>query len=354
MGAHPAAPSSAHGGGRSVALEVLIGSDPQAMLGPRVLASFGARLPYLAKFLAAAKPLSIQVHPNALQAREGFNAEQEHALPLSATGRNYRDPFHKPELVYALTRFDLMSGLREPEQSAKLIEELEVPGLEPLVSLLHGSTSAHAEDAAFAWLLEQRGVADAWVEQVAEVATLGGGGRPEHAVIQTLAAQFPGDPGVVAPLLLNYVRLEAGQAVFTGAGVIHAYLNGLAIEVMASSDNVIRAGLTAKHVDVPELMRITGFEPGLPGVIAPLRPIEGVLTYEPPVDEFALSVVTARGGAMVGGPVDGPRIAIAVEGVVELRAADTLRLEPGESAFVPHIDGPLSVSGNGTVVVVHA
>lgn len=353
MGAHPGASSVAIGGGRSIPLDVLIAQDPGAMLGARVAAATGGALPFLAKLLAAARPLSIQVHPTWAQAREGYDDEQERGIASHSPGRNYRDASHKPEIVYALTRFDLLSGLREPEQSAKLIEELGVADLAPLTALLRGSSATRAHRAALGWILDQRGIADSWVAEVGEAAGSAIGGRPESEVIRTLGLEFPHDPGLLAPLLLNYVRLNPGQAIFTGAGTLHAYLRGLAVEVMASSDNVIRAGLTSKHVDVVELMHVADFAPSLPGAIAPRRSGEGAISFVPPVDDFRVSVLTTRGGQVVGGPAEGPRILVAVEGVIEVHAGGTQAVEAGASVFVPHCDGPLSVSGSGTAVVAH-
>ncbi|MCR1982090.1 mannose-6-phosphate isomerase, class I [Cellulosimicrobium cellulans] len=355
LGAHPDGPAVANGGGRKIPLDELVAAQPQAMLGPRVLASTGPRLPFLPKILAAAHALSIQVHPTTAQAVAGFAAEDERGVPRTDPARTYRDRSAKPEIVYALTPFELLSGLREPEQAAKLVAELEVPALNPLVVLLR-EQRADAHRGALTWLLGQRGSAAPWVEAVAATARDAVGARPELAVVHDLAQQFPGDPGLLAPLLLNHERLEPGQALYTAPGTLHAYLRGMAIEVMAASDNVLRAGLTTKHVDVTELLSITDFTPRLTGFLRPARGVPGIVDYVAPAANLGLRVVTPRAGETLPGPEEGPRIAVCVEGEVEIEVAagEAQRLLPGEAVFVPHIDGALAVSGNGTAVVARA
>jgi mannose-6-phosphate isomerase len=354
MGAHPDDPSTADGGGRRVRLDALVAAQPQAMLGRRVLDTFGPRLPYLAKILAAAHPLSIQVHPTTAQAEAGYAAEDARGLMPTDPARSYRDRQHKPEAVYALTPFELLSGLREPEQAAKLVAELDVAALDPLVHLLRETPGANAHREALTWLLHQRTRCDGWVDVVAATARDGIGARPELAVVHDLAARFPGDPGLLAPLLLNHERLEPGQALYTPPGTLHAYLRGMAIEVMAASDNVLRAGVTTKRVDVDQVLAITDFAPRLTGFLRPIRSAPGVLDFLPPVPDFALRVVTVRAGEELAGPSDGPRLAVCTEGEVQLSAGDARRLQPGQAVFVPHVDGPLSISGHGTVVVASA
>lgn len=351
VGAHADAPSVADVGGRRVPLDALIAEQPEAMLGRRVLEACGPRLPFLTKILAADRALSIQVHPTSAQAQAGYAAETEAGIRPQA--RSYRDPHHKPEVLYALTPFELLSGLREPEQAAKLVAELEVCALDPVVDLLQGAPAEDAHRAALDWLLRRRGSAG-WVEEVAATAYEGIGARPEWAVVHDLASRYPGDPCLIAPLVLNYERLEPGQAVYTAPGTLHAYLHGMAIEVMAASDNVLRAGLTTKHVDVDQVLAVTDFAPRLTGFLRPRRREPGVVDFEPPVRDFALRAVTVRAGAALAGPADGPRVAVCAEGEVVVAGRDQCRLRAGEAVFVPDADGALAVSGNGTVVIATA
>ncbi|NUP19924.1 MAG: mannose-6-phosphate isomerase, class I, partial [Streptomyces sp.] len=250
MGAHPGAPSRT---ARGTLVEV-IDADPERELGATAVAKFGPRLPFLLKILAAGAPLSLQVHPNLAQAKEGYEDEERRGIPVAAGHRNYKDANHKPELICALTEFDGLCGFRDPLQAADALDGLGVDSLKPYVDLLH----AHPEDAALREVLTAILTADPdeMARTVADAAAactrLGG----DYARYADIAHHFPGDPGVIAAMLLNHVRLQPGEALFLGAGIPHAYLNGLGVEIMANSDNVLRCGLTPKHVDVPELLRV--------------------------------------------------------------------------------------------------
>ncbi|UFQ16020.1 MULTISPECIES: mannose-6-phosphate isomerase, class I [Streptomyces] len=340
MGAHPGAPS---GTGRG-ALDRVIEADPERELGPRAVAKFGPRLPFLLKILAAGAPLSLQVHPDLAQAKEGYADEESRGVPLDAPHRNYKDANHKPELICALTEFDGLCGFRAPAETADLLEALGVDSLKPYVDLLR----AHPEDAALREVLTAVLTADP--EQMAETGTavtaaaqrLGG----PYAPYAGIAHHYPGDPGVIAAMLLNHVRLQPGEALFLGAGVPHAYLDGLGVEIMANSDNVLRCGLTPKHVDVPELLRVVRFEPTDPGVLRPEATPAGEEVYETPIDEFRLSRFVLPGGAA---PHDltatTPQILLCTAGTVH---AGELPLTPGQSVFVPAGE-KAEVSGVGTV-----
>ncbi|MEU4134249.1 mannose-6-phosphate isomerase, class I [Streptomyces wuyuanensis] len=340
MGAHPGAPSQTGRG----SLHDIIGADPVRELGRPALDAFGPRLPFLLKLLAAGAPLSLQVHPDRAQAQEGFAAEEKAGIPLDAPHRNYKDDNHKPELVCALTPFDGLCGFRPPAEAADLIAGLDVDSLKPYVDLLH----AHPEEAALREVLTAVLSADPeeMAHTVAEAATaaerLGGPYAPFAAV----AHHFPGDPGVIAAMLLNHVRLQPGEALFLGAGVPHAYLGGLAVEIMANSDNVLRCGLTPKHVDVPELLRVVRFEAGDPGVLRPEASPSGEELYDTPIDEFRLSrFVRPEGAAPVDLTLPTPQILLATAGRPQ---AGELTLAPGESVFVPAGE-KAELSGTGAV-----
>lgn len=354
MGAHPDDASVAVTGGRRITLSQLIKEWPQQMLGDSVLSKWGPQLPFLAKFLAAAEGLSIQVHPTVEQAIAGYLAEKEAGVPHDAPERTYKDRSHKPEIVYPLTSFELLSGLREPEQSAKLIESLYVPELAPLVAVLRGSAPQYAHREAFRFVMEQRDADASWVEAVTEAAGKQRGARPEMRVVAELGEQFSGDPGVIAPLLMNYERLAPGQVVYTAPGTLHAYLRGLAVEVMASSDNVLRAALTSKHVDSSGVLAVSDFTPGLTVFPAPTVLSPEVLEYRlPDTQDFAVQVVTCRGGTRVEAISTGPRIAICIEGEITAEADDHINMEPGDAIFIADAEGAFSFSGNGTGIVAY-
>ncbi|RRQ74078.1 mannose-6-phosphate isomerase, class I [Streptomyces griseofuscus] len=340
MGAHPGAPSRTARG----TLAEVIDADPERELGKETVARFGPRLPFLLKLLAAGAPLSLQVHPDLEQAREGYADEERRGVPIDAPHRNYKDANHKPELICALTEFDGLCGFREPAHAAELLAALGVDSLKPYVDLL----GAHPEEAALREVLtailsaDRADMARTVAEATAACARLGG----DHAPYAGLAHQFPGDPGVIAAMLLNHVRLQPGEALFLGAGVPHAYLDGLGVEIMANSDNVLRCGLTPKHVDVPELLRVVRFEAGDPGVLRPEAAPDGEEVYETPIDEFRLSrYVPAEGGAAHDLTRDTPQILLCTAGSVR---AGEHELAPGQSVFVPAGEQAV-ISGAGTV-----
>ncbi|MCD9875443.1 mannose-6-phosphate isomerase, class I [Streptomyces guryensis] len=340
MGAHPGAPSRT---GRGTLVEV-VDADPEKELGPAAVARFGTRLPFLLKILAAGAPLSLQVHPNLAQAKEGYEDEERRKIPVDAPHRNYKDANHKPELICALTEFDGLCGFRDPRQAADLLAGLGVDSLKPYVDLLH----AHPEDAALREVLTAILTADpeemhhTVAAATAACTRLGGA----YAPYADIAHHYPGDPGVIAAMLLNYVRLQPGEALFLGAGIPHAYLNGLGVEIMANSDNVLRCGLTPKHVDVPELLRIVRFEASDPGVLRPEASPDGEQVYETPIDEFRLSrYVLPEGGSAHDLTRATPQILLCTAGSVQ---AGEHELRPGQSVFVPAGE-KAEVSGAGTV-----
>ncbi|MEU6391184.1 mannose-6-phosphate isomerase, class I [Streptomyces sp. NPDC046939] len=340
MGAHPGAPSQTERG----PLDQVIAADPTAALGEAAAEKFGPRLPFLLKLLAAGAPLSLQVHPDLVQAKEGYEAEEAKGVPVTAPDRNYKDANHKPELICALTEFDGLCGFRAPEEAARLLEGLGVDSLKPYVDLLR----AHPEEAALREVLtavlsaDRDDMARTVADATAAAQRIGGAYEPYAGI----AHHYPGDPGVIAAMLLNHVRLHPGEALFLGAGVPHAYLNGLGVEIMANSDNVLRCGLTPKHVDVPELLRIVRFEATDPGVLRPEAAADGEEVYDTPIDEFRLSRFVLPGAAPAHDLTAAtPQILLCTAGTV--RAGD-LTLAPGRSAFVPAGE-KVEVSGPGTL-----
>ncbi|MET8750240.1 mannose-6-phosphate isomerase, class I [Streptomyces sp. NPDC004667] len=342
MGAHPGAPSRLDRGAGETTLSAVIEADPEGQLGSAAVAKFGPRLPFLLKLLAAGAPLSLQVHPDLAQAKEGFEDEERRGVPIDAGHRNYKDANHKPEMICALTPFDGLCGFRPPLEAAALLEGLGVDSLKPYADLLR----AHPEEAALrevltAVLTADRAEMSRTVTEAAAAAERLGG---PYAPYASLVHEFPGDPGVIAAMLLNHVRLQPGEAMFLGAGVPHAYIDGLGVELLANSDNVLRAGLTPKHVDVPELLKVVLFEPSAPALLRPEGGVEEV--YETPIDEFRLSrFVLAPGGAPQTLPDGAPQILLCTAGAP---AAGELTLAPGESVFVPAGE-KVELSGSGTI-----
>jgi mannose-6-phosphate isomerase len=337
LGTHPAGPSLVRQpADAGPTLADAIAKDPASMLGDQVVSVFGPRLPYLLKVLAADAPLSIQVHPDAAQARAGYEREEARGSPV----RNYNDPYPKPELVVALTPFEALCGFRDPQVVADELDGLGVPALAPVIAVLGRGAAAERLQGALATLLQ-------WPES--ERAQLVASVAAAHPLAARLVANYPGDIGVVVALLLNHCRLSPGEAAFMPAGNVHAYLHGAAVEIMGASDNVLRAGLTGKHIDPAELMRLVRYEvlgdPRYPAT--ELGP--GLTGWRPPAEEFALVRGQAARGAPVTLPGGGPRIVICVRGRASLRADMSSVLGAGESVFVPAHAPDVVVSGDAEV-----
>jgi mannose-6-phosphate isomerase len=389
MGAHPSAPSALHRpqsspippatSASSVTLDVVITADPEGELGPEVTARFGGRLPFLLKVLSAARALSIQVHPSRVQAEAGYAAENARGLAPGDPARNYVDDWPKPELLYALTPFEVAAGLRPPSDAAALLQALAVDELKPLAA---GLTDRSADlGAALASILRWPEPARLVSEVVAACQRLAVSASPYAgacAAAIRVAADHPGDVGVVALLLMRHEVLQPGQAVFMPAGGLHAYLRGTGIELLANSDNVVRSGLTGKHVDVPELLELLDPSVAVP-VLTPRLAAPGITTFDTPAPEFrlylidlpasasqppasslaapalpdaapALPAAAAPGLALPGA---GPRILLCLDGACSLRAASgqVLDLTRGGSCFIPFADGPVHATGSARLAL---
>jgi mannose-6-phosphate isomerase len=342
LGAHPSAPSGVTGS----TLDAVIAADPGRELGPACVARFGPRLPFLLKVLSADQALSIQVHPSRAQAEAGFRAENARGLPPG--DRNYVDDWPKPELLCALTPFEVLAGLRTPPDAAALLRALAVPPLAPLAAELTSAASsqglADVLGAILTWP-DPAGLVGAVVAACAPLAASGGRYAAACAAAVREAGHHPGDLGVVAMLLMRHAVLAPGQAVFMPPGGLHAYLRGTGIEVLANSDNVVRAGLTGKHVDVPELLELLDPAVTVP-VLSPAALGEGVTWFDTPAPEFALYVADLAGDAVTL-PGAGPRIVLCTDGAAALLASsgESAKLPRGESCFASAADGPLRAAG---------
>jgi mannose-6-phosphate isomerase len=357
MGAHPSAPSRVTTADGETGLDLMIAADAEVLLGSDVVARFGTALPYLLKIIAAERPLSLQVHPDIEQARRGFAAEEAAGIPVDAPYRNYRDRNHKPELVYALTPFETLCGFRAPQRVAELLRGLDAPLAKQLHGLLTAQPSYEGIRTAFTQLLDAgtRPTPDD-VRDVAEAcaARLEDGSPSPRAdrIVVLLANAYPGDPGVVTSLLLNAVTLQPGEAMFVPAGAVHAYLHGLAVEIMASSDNVLRAGLTPKHVDVDELLCNVHYVAAPPMLIAAQDFHGSTRVFYPPVDDFVLSITTVEDDQVHLLPGHGPRILLCLNGELTIASRDHagITLGQGQTLFAPASDGRLTARGAGTMV----
>jgi mannose-6-phosphate isomerase len=333
LGAHPDEPSLLADGRP---LDRAIAQDPDRLLGGPVVTRFGPRLPFLMKVLAADRPLSLQAHPTMEQAAAGYAAEEAAGIPKDDPTRTFKDPWHKPELLLALTTFEALCGFRPVEESLHCLAKLQLPELKPTIAALARGGLRAAIPQLIALSGRRR---TSLVEAVAgKAASFVAAHDPEfintYRWAATLAGAYPGDPGVVISLMCNHLKLAPGEAVFLPAGNLHAYLSGAGVEVMASSDNVLRGGLTHKHVDLAALIEVLDFTDGRVPVIHPvLGP--GGLRYPVPVEDFDLTRVQLDDGTGTL-TTSGPQVLLCTEGRAVLAAADgELALEKGQSAFVP-------------------
>lgn len=353
MGAHPVAPSRLVRRGEPMTLADLIARDAGRELGEAVASRFGARLPFLLKVLAADQPLSLQAHPTQAQARAGFDDEERRAIPLGAPHRNYKDPSHKPELICALTPFDALCGFRRVADTLALFDALGVVSVEPVIAPLRRAPDSTGLAATLPGILSlSKGASARIVSDVVEACAVHRGPfEAECAWAWRIASLYPGDSGVLSALLLNLVRLRPGEAIYMEAGHLHAYLSGVGVEIMASSDNVLRGGLTPKHVDVPELLRVLNFVEG-PATVRHARSVDAYeQVWETPAPEFQLSRIQLQ-GVRIERAMRGPEILLCVDGRVHVDAPDgasPLWLERGQTAFVEWSAGRYTLDGDGAV-----
>lgn len=362
IGAHPDSPSRLvqesdrwqPGGPAPTTLVELIEADPVGSLGREVVAAFGARLPYLLKVLAVERPLSLQAHPSLQQARAGFAAEEDAGVTDDAPDRTYRDDNHKPEMLCAVTAFDALCGFRPVDETVALLRALDVAGLRADVDRL-AAGEADLADLVRTWLTLDRERLPGVVAELGRSAAVHAADDGEHAAaaatLVDLARRHPTDGGVLVAALLNRVRLQPGEAVFLAAGNLHAYLHGTGVEIMASSDNVLRGGLTSKHVDVDGLLSILDATPGPPAVVRPVNTEQGE-SYPVPVSDFALDVLRPADGQAYDLPTGSPQLLLALEGTAHLTQGDErLELPRGRSVFVGANERAVRVAGSGVVVL---
>ncbi|MFN2428210.1 MAG: mannose-6-phosphate isomerase, class I [Candidatus Binatia bacterium] len=357
IGAHAGGPSLVEGQSDPTSLGDWISKSPQSRLGRRVCDRFGHRLPFLLKVLAAEVPLSLQAHPNLEQARAGHAREEALGIPVSSRRRNYKDANHKPEILCALGPFDALCGFRPVAATIELFEALSVAALAPVIDALAGGPRPHGVERAFAWLMNLGpDAATGLVEEVVAACRRAKSDEGPQAAALAWAARLaqlhPSDSGVVASLMLNHVHLEAGQALFLPAGTLHSYLGGCGIELMASSDNVLRAGLTTKAVDVSELLVVLDCRDAAVECVPRRELGTGETVYETSVADFRLSIVELTAGGEFLSDPRGPELLLCTSGVARVTGGNgaSLELTRGESLFVAADEGRYALGGAATVV----
>jgi mannose-6-phosphate isomerase len=352
LGAHPLAPSTVDG----EPLDKLVAQDPVGVVGRASVEAFGPRLPFLLKIIAAAQPLSLQAHPSREQAEAGYAREEAAGVPRDAPHRTYRDGWPKPELLCAFVETEALCGFREPAETYQMFERLAVRTALELVAPL-ADAGVLAEErlrVVFSRLLR---LAPAERSMISEIALAAEEVQEPDAVAsfartaRELNAYYPGDPGILAALLMNRITLQPGDALYMPPGNLHAYLSGGGVEIMANSDNVMRGGLTPKYVNVDELLAILDFTPGLRGLIAPVEESPGAWRYPTPAPEFALWRLEPDAGSVAVPGASSGRVLLVTEGGLTARCATTrLALGRGEAALLTAGEEAV-MSGRGTAFV---
>jgi mannose-6-phosphate isomerase len=353
MGDHPKAASNALIEGEWQSLDEVIKRSPESILGKDAAKRFSNRLPFLFKVLAVDSPLSIQVHPNLEQARAGFARENSLKIPLNAPNRNYKDENHKPEILCALTPFQGLKGFRKIEEILALMEKIASSSLSEELDRLKMEANTIGLKGFFTTLMRMDRPRQSLVvsEAVRLAEKLANEDQAFYWMVE-LNKAYPGDIGVFSPVILNLVQLEPGEAIYLPAGELHAYLCGVGVELMANSDNVLRGGLTSKHIDVIELLKIVNFKTGPVKIIKPEK--HGMIerTYPTPAEEFLLSKLSVDEGGVFTSPQDrSVEILICLKGkadVKDLGNSELLRLDKGKSIIVPAAVSQYQIEGNTT------
>ncbi len=354
MGAHPKAPSLVDQDGKWTALNDLIDQNPQAILGTSVARKFNNQLPYLFKVLAAARPLSIQAHPSRPQARKGYELENHRGIPLDAPHRNYKDANHKPECICALSPLWALCGFRRIADILRLAGEICPNGLGSELNQLKKQADPGGLKVFFTKLMtletdRKMQVIDEANQNANKLLKQ----EPAFHWAAKLGVEYPSDIGMLAPLYLNLIQLDPGQALFLPAGELHAYLEGVGIELMANSDNVLRGGLTRKHVDVPELLNVLNFQPRQIKLLDTKYLDNTEKIYASYAEEFVLSVIMISNDDIYQKlNIPSAEILLCTEG--EARIEDSggnynLILKRGDSAIVFADAGSYRIRGNAVL-----
>lgn len=350
VGTHPRGPSTVQVEGAPT-LRAWLAEAPEARLGPRVRARFGA-LPFLLKYLAADAPLSIQCHPDAAQARAGFDREEAAGVPLDARTRTYRDPNPKPELIVARGRFEALCGFRDPARIVEMVRALGRPELDVLLAPLEAAPDKGGLERFYRGLMTRAADDKAALARCAvQAARPRADADPALSWVVRLGEAYPGDIGVLSPLLLEHVVLQDDEALFLEAGELHAYLGGEGVEIMANSDNVVRGGLTGKHVDVPELLGLLTYRYGSRVPLRPERTQPGVLEYRTPATQFSLRLLRPEADADIDLGAGCPATLLGLQGRLTLETeGEPLELKAGDAVFVPADAAQLRIRGQGEAV----
>ena len=352
MGAHPSGSSLIRTKGGWEGLSGLIKKYPDEILGKNCAKKYGGELPFLFKVIAASEPLSIQAHPNRTMAKKGFKRENRLGIPLDSFRRNYKDENHKPECVCALTDFEALCGFRNISETVFLLKKACPGTLKKQINELKNNTNPSGLKSFFISVMTMdNDRKKSVVSEAFRNAGIFADENPAFKWVSVIAGKYPLDIGAIAPLFLNYVYLEPGQAMFIQTGQLHTYLEGIALELMADSDNVIRGGLTPKHVDVQELLNIVKFKRLKTWIILPEKNRNESI-YETPAGEFVLSAINVTNSETYNSPEKrSVEIILCIEGraVIAGSEDDKFNMAKGKSVIIPASVKKYSISGKATL-----
>ena len=354
MGAHPKASSLVKYDDKWLSLLELIKQFPADILGKEIAAKFDNKLPYLFKVLAASKPLSIQAHPDIKQAKQGFERENRLKIPLDSPNRNYKDENHKPECICALTHFLALYGFRKISEIISLMEKICLKVLDKELSHLKRQPNSEGLKSFFHSLITINGQRKKQIikHAITNAQKLSKANSGFKWMIN-LYKEYPDDMGIFAPVLLNLISLKPGQALFLPSGELHAYLDGLGIELMANSDNVLRGGLTKKHIDVPELLKILNFEEKEVNILIPQKNKDCERVYHTMAEEFVLSVISDEKNISYTSPEKrSVEIILCTDGkasITDISINENILLKKGTSVIIPSSVNKYGIEGKATL-----
>jgi mannose-6-phosphate isomerase len=354
MGAHPKAPSLVKYDDKWLSLLELIKQFPADILGKDVAAKFDNKLPYLFKVLAASKALSIQAHPSIKQAKQGFERENRLKIPLDSPNRNYKDENHKPECICALTPFLALYGFRKISEIISLMEKICLKVLYKELNNLKRQPNSEGMKSFFRSLITINGrIKKQIIEHAITNAQKLSEDNPGFKWMINLYKEYPDDMGIFAPILLNLISLKPGQAIFLPSGELHAYLDGLGIELMANSDNVLRGGLTKKHIDVPELLNVLNFEETNVNILLSQKDKDCERIYHSMAEEFVLSVISDEKNISYTSPEKrSVEIILCTDGkasITDISINENILLKKGTSVIIPSSVNKYRIEGKATL-----
>lgn len=351
MGAHPAAPSRVlFGKGIAVPLDKYIAEHTIEILGKETVNTYEGTLPFLFKVLSAANPLSLQVHPSREQAERGYNREIDAEIQILSPNRNYKDKNHKQEVLLALSPFTVLCGFRSPEETRELLSFASSPVLDEAIARLERD----GYRALCQYLLELD--PDDRTEALAAACAAADRTSTEdkrwvYSLVTRLSAHYPGDVGCLAPLYLNALTLEPGEVIYLPEGIMHTYIQGTGLELMSNSDNILRGGLTAKHLDIPELLAILDPAPYKPKIIKP-ETRDKPYTYRTAAKDCELTALRLHDGEY-SYRATAPAIVIGASGeiVATSSSGETCKIGRGSFVLIPASGDPITFSGSGVCYV---